>query len=531
MAGGVPLHDENSVSAFFDELPPNYAGPRGEMNRYARQRGKNLPDSGSPDQSYICLHLEDVTNSRTDGNIASMPQSITFYGAAETVTGSKHMLRFGKNQILIDCGLFQGRKELRERNWQQLGFQPQEIDTVVITHAHMDHIGYLPRLVAHGYQGPIYATPATIALARISLPDGGRLQEEDARFANKHGLSAHDPALPLYTEREAYECLKQFEPVRYGQFHPLPGGAQWRYLPAGHILGSAYAEVYFENGERILMSGDLGRFNTPIIRDPTLVDHAEYLVVESTYGDRLHPIEDPQIKLASIMNTAFEQGSAILVPSFAIGRTQELLYYLYNLQQANKIPRMPMFVDSPMATSTTAVYEKAAEEHDDEMKIELKEGHDPLQPAHLEFIRDSNQSKALNSQRGPMMIISGSGMANGGRIIHHLKHRLGDSSTIVLFTGYQADGTLGRRLIEGASTVVIHGQEIAVRARIEKLNALSAHADYGEIMKWLKNFKSAPRRTFIVHGEPPAQASLRDKIVGELGWDVTIPKQGETSTL
>lgn len=452
-----------------------------------------------------------------------MNPRIRFCGAARTVTGSRHLITIENKRILVDCGLFQGSRDLRERNWAPFAIPPSEIDAVVLTHAHMDHIGYLPKLVREGFHGPIYATRATLDLCRISLPDSGRLQEEEARYRNRHGLTRHSPAEPLYTERDAYACLKRFEPVHYHQFHSLPGGATWRYMPAGHILGSAFAEIYFPNGERVLMSGDLGRYDRPILHDPYAVDLAEFLVIESTYGDRIHSDEDTEGKLESLIKEAHQTGGAILVPSFAIGRTQELLYYLKKLQRAGRMPRTPIFVDSPMASSTTQVYEQIAEEHDSEAKLSFQQKDDPMEPDGLTFVRDREQSKALNVRRGPMIIISGSGMANGGRIIHHLAQRLDDPVTIVLFTGYQAEGTLGRRLIEGAEEVSILGRMTPVKAKIEKLNALSAHADQAEIMKWLGNFKSPPRKTFIVHGEPPAQEALRQKIVSELGWPVEIP--------
>lgn len=456
-----------------------------------------------------------------------MAQSIRFLGAAETVTGSRHLLDINGKLVLVDCGLFQGSRELKQRNWQPFAVPASDLDCIVITHAHLDHIGYLPKMVREGYKGPIYATPATIELCKISLPDSGRLQEEDARYHNKHESSGHQPALPLYTENDAYQCLKLFQPVHYYQNKELPGGATFRYMPAGHILGSAFAQIFFDNGQQILMSGDLGRFNTPFIKDPTSVDFAEYLVIESTYGDRLHAHEDTEGKLAAILKNAFERGGVVMVPSFAIGRTQELLYYINNLQNRNEIPRIPIFVDSPMAVSTTGVFAKATEEFDEDMKMAIKEGDDPLHPEQVVFVRDREQSKQLNSQRGPMVIIAGSGMANGGRIVHHLLHRLSSPENTVLFTGYQAEGTLGRRLLEGASHVHILRSEVRVEASVEKLNSLSAHADQGEILQWLRNFKTPPKHTFIVHGEPNAQHALAEKITSELGWNLSIPKQGE----
>lgn len=455
-----------------------------------------------------------------------MAQAITFHGAARTVTGSRHLLELNGKHVLVDCGLFQGAREIRDRNWQPFPIAPQEIEAIVATHAHMDHIGYLPRLVAAGYRGPIFATPATIALARISLPDSGRLQEEDARSANKRGWSRNGQAMPLYTERDAYDCLKLFEPVPYRQLKALPGGAQWRYLPAGHILGSTFAEVYFESGERILMGGDLGRYDAVILEDPSPVDAAEYLVVESTYGDRLHPTEDPRDRLESILKMTIQQAAVVIVPSFSIGRTQELLYLIREVQDKRGVPRIPIYVDSPMATSASELYVRFKEEHDEQMKIEMADGK-ALEPETLIYTRDREQSKELNSQGGPMMIIAGSGMANGGRVVHHLVRRLDDPNTLVLFTGYQAEGTLGREILEGRPTVRIMGQEVQVRARVEKLNALSAHADQGEIIRWLKGFKQPPRKTFIAHGEPKSQDALRERIVADLSWEVEIPEQGQ----
>lgn len=449
---------------------------------------------------------------------------ITFHGAAETVTGSRHLIEANGKKILIDCGLFQGSREIAARNRMPFPVDPTTIDAVVLTHAHTDHIGFLPRLIREGYRGPIYATSATAGLCKISLPDSGRLQEEEVRHRRKHG----EVIEPLYTEKDAYETLKLIQRKSYDDFHKLPGGMQWRYLPAGHILGSAFVELYFETGERINMSGDLGRYNTPIIKDPTTCDFAEYLVVESTYGDRIHMDESTDDRLADILRTAFEEGSCVLVPSFSIGRTQELLYLIHQLQDQGRCPRVPIFIDSPMAVSTTELYRTAYEEHDEDLVREHKIGHTPLQPDNVTFVRDREQSKELNSRRGPMMVIAGSGMANGGRIVHHLLHRLHDPSTIVLFTGYQAEGTMGRRLIEGAPLVRIMGREVEVAARVDKLNALSAHADQGEIMRWLGGFKTPPRKTFMVHGEPPAQATLKERIQRELGWEVIIPRWHES---
>lgn len=460
-----------------------------------------------------------------------MAPTIGFYGAAQTVTGSKHLLTVGKSKILVDCGLFQGTRDLRERNWEPFPFDPAEIDAVVLTHAHVDHIGLLPKLVKEGFRGPIYCTYGTQGISRISLPDSARLQEEEAKWHNKHRTSRHDPALPLYTEADAFETLKQMRPLHYHQDHALPGGCTLRYSVAGHILGSAFAEIFFPNGERILMSGDLGRFNTPIIRDPETMEFAEYLVIESTYGDRIHGEENPEPRLEALIQEAVEGGLVLLIPSFSIGRTQELLYYVNELQREGRIPRIPIYLDSPMAVTATQLYDQTKEDHDVEMKIRIGEGDDPLNPEGLVLVRDRNQSKAINGNRGPMMVIAGSGMANGGRIIHHLRSRLDDDRTIVLFTGYQANGTLGRRILNGDPEVEIFGQPIQVRARVERMTSLSAHADQQEMLTWLRGFKTPPKKTFIVHGEPGPQEVLAAKIREELGWDTVIPTHGQTVEL
>jgi metallo-beta-lactamase family protein len=463
--------------------------------------------------------------------MAAMPTSLRFLGAARTVTGSKHLLTFGKRSVLVDCGLFQGRRELRERNWEPFDFDPLTLDAVVLTHAHTDHIGMLPRLVKQGYRGPVYATPSTIGLCKISLPDSGRLQEEEADYHRRHGTSRHDDPRPLYSEGDAYEALKLLRPVNFWQFHPLPGGAQFRFLPAGHILGSAFAEIYFENGERVLMSGDMGRRDRPILKDPTPVDFAEYLVLESTYGDRVHSNQDAAVVLERVARHAVENQSCVIVPSFAIGRTQELLWHLAQLDEQGRLPNLPVYVDSPMATATTLLYVEESEDLDQELRIDLREGRSPFRQDFVRFVRDRNMSKSLNEMDGPMMVISGSGMANGGRVVHHLKRRLGDPSTVVLFTGYQAEGTMGRTILEGAKEVTLLGERVPVHCQIEALDALSAHADSDELLEWCRGFKDPPRRTFLVHGEPLAQDALRSRIETELGWSVAVPERGDTADL
>jgi metallo-beta-lactamase family protein len=453
-----------------------------------------------------------------------MSRSIAFHGAAQTVTGSRHLIQFDGRSVLVDCGLFQGGQELEERNRSGPGFDVAALDALVLTHAHMDHIGFLPVLHKMGYQGPVYATPPTIALAKISLPDSGRIQEEDAKYAAKKG---RDTRGPLYTEADAYACMRLFRPVRYFEQAELGKGAGFRFLPAGHILGSAFAEVWFSDGERLLMGGDLGRPNRPILKDPTVVESTDWLVLESTYGDRLHDRDDAAESLRAVLEEAARSRGCVIVPSFAIGRTQELLWWIHRLGDEGRIPRIPIYVDSPMASSVTQVYAKAVEDHDAEMQGETAAGHKPLSDEGVRIVRDRAMSKALNDMRGPLVIISGSGMATGGRVVHHLKRRLSDPSTTVLFTGYQAEGTTGRRLLDGAGSLTLHGEEVEVRARVRSLGGLSAHADQAETMAWLRGFVRPPKRTYLVHGEPPAQAVLADKIRSELGWEVTVPAHGQ----
>ncbi len=457
-----------------------------------------------------------------------MHRSITFDGAARTVTGSRHLLRLGDHKILIDCGLFQGKREVRDRNWEPFPFDVAEIDCILLTHAHTDHVGLVPRLVNHGYSNPVYATPGTISIAKVALPDGGRLQEEEARFHNKHHTSKVEPALPLFTEADAYRAISLMAPVHYFQAVPLPGGATARYMPAGHILGASHIEITFSDGVVLLMSGDVGRYDRPILKDPTVVHRADYLVVESTYGDRVHDKEDTLAILASLLNEAVEDSKVILVPSFAIGRTQELLWDIHLLSEQGRIKNIPIYVDSPMASDTTLLYVSHSEDHDKEMKVHMGRGESPLRPDLVRFVNDRSMSKALNGAPGPMMIIAGSGMVNGGRILHHMRNRLSDPSTIVLFTGYQAEGTRGRDLIEGADTVRIFGDEIPVRARIEKLNSLSAHADREELVRWMSSIDPAPKRTFLVHGDYDVQQEFQSTLTQRLGWPVEIPDRGET---
>jgi metallo-beta-lactamase family protein len=456
--------------------------------------------------------------------------TLQFLGAAGCVTGSRFILESGSDRVLVDCGLFQGTKELRLRNWSPFPVHPPSLKHVVLTHAHLDHSGYLPKLVKEGFRGAIFATPATVDLCGILLPDSGHIQEADARFANKKGFSKHKPALPLYTEVEAVEALQFLKPVPYGRTERISPGLSFSFQPAGHIFGSAFIRMTVDNARKpleILFSGDLGRYGQPITHDPTPVESAGYLLVESTYGDRLHESTDAREELAAIVRDTAERGGAVLIPSFAVGRTQELLYILRELEAARRIPTLPVYVDSPMAIDATRILMKYPEEHDVDMSREQKAGADPLNSREVNFVRSAELSKTLNGMRYPMIVIASSGMATGGRVLHHLAHRLPDSRNTVLFVGYQAEGTRGRTLLEGARQVKIHGQMVEVRAEIKMLGQFSAHADYSEILRWLGHFKRAPKGVFIVHGEAAPRRALKEKIVRELGWDVTLPEHLE----
>jgi metallo-beta-lactamase family protein len=453
--------------------------------------------------------------------------TLTFLGAAQTVTGSRHLLRTRAGHlVLVDCGMFQGLKSLRERNWQGLGVAPSEIDAVLLTHAHLDHCGWLPRLVSAGYRGRIYCTPGTRDLCTLVLPDAGRIQEEDARQANKHGYSKHHPARPLFTEDDARRALTLMQPVSFGVPLEVVPGATAEFIRAGHLLGSAFIRVVQEDeGRTILFGGDLGRYGRPVLPDPTPVEEADVLLVESTYGNRTHAPDDNGEGLAEVVISTHARGGRLVIPSFALGRVEEILYWLQRLERESRIPSIPIYVDSPMAAEALAFYNARPDELDPEMR-----------PAHrgpmfdtrlLRVIKDTEESKALTRSTGPAIIISSSGMATGGRVLHHLKHLLPDARNTVMFVGYQAGGTRGRSLVDGADTVKIHGEIIPVAARVVKNDQMSAHADRHEILRWLRGFTRPPSHTFLVHGEPDAMGVLASSIEHELGWTVHQPGHGE----
>ena len=457
---------------------------------------------------------------------------LRFLGAAGTVTGSKFLVETGRAQILLECGLFQGLKLLRLRNWARPPFDPAALSAVVLSHAHIDHSGYLPLLVRAGFRGPVYCTPGTADLLAVLLPDSAHLQVEDAARANRLGYTVHHPALPLYTPEDAKAALQRLEPHRYGSEFEVAPGARAIFRRAGHILGAATVELRL--GERkplvLVHSGDLGRPGRPILRDPEPVEAADILLVESTYGDRLHPTDSVE-RLCEIVTESAARGGALLVPAFAVGRTQELLWTLRRLEDEARIPVLPVYVDSPMAIAVTEIYRRHREEHDLDMRALVDARRNPLATRQLELLRTPEESKRLNDLAGPLVVIAGSGMATGGRILHHLKLRLPDRRTTVLLPGFQADGTRGRALQNGADHVRIHGGDVPVRARIVTLDGLSAHADRGEILAWLRRFARPPRRTFVVHGEPESAAALAAAVRDELHWSVEVAEDAEAADL
>ena len=446
--------------------------------------------------------------------------SLTFLGAAGTVTGSKHLLETGTHRVLIDCGLFQGLKELRERNWQPLPIAASAIDAVILTHAHLDHCGYLPRLVAQGFNGRVFCTAGTRDLCSLVLPDAAHIQEEDARDANRHGYSKHHPALPLYTAIDAEKALSRFQPVGYNRPVPVVPGLDVEFINAGHLLGSAYARVTF-GGKTVLFGGDLGRFGRPVLPDPLPVDQADVLLVESTYGDRVHEADDHGDRLAAIVTAAAGRGGKLIMPAFAIGRVEEVIYWLKRLEEEKRIPVLPVYVDSPMAARALQFYTQRADELDPEMQ-KRERGVCTFCTTRMTIVASPQQSIDLVASRRPAIVIASSGMATGGRVLHHLAAELPNPRTSVLFVGYQAAGTRGRLLVDGAVTVKMKGREVPVAATIERLDSMSAHADAGEILRWLSGFVAAPAMTYLVHGEPAPLEALRARVMHEKQWPVHI---------
>lgn len=449
---------------------------------------------------------------------------LTFLGATGTVTGSRTLLESPSARVLVDCGLFQGLKQLRLRNWTPIPADPARLDCVILTHAHIDHSGYLPVLVRDGFRGRIHCSAATRDLCRILLPDAGRLQEEEAEYANRHGFSRHKPALPLYTEHDAMRCLEQFQPVPLHQPFRLGDGDSFRLLRAGHIVGASIAELTMA-GRKVVFSGDLGRPHDPIMSAPEGIASADYLVLESTYGNKRHNPVDPAQTLAEVIQRTAARGGVVVVPSFAVGRAQELLYYIHQLRQSGRIPDLPVYLNSPMAVDAGAVLRAHTSEH------RLSPAQCDAVMKDVRVITSVEESKELNTRRGPMVIVAASGMATGGRVVHHLKSFAPDPKNTILLAGFQAAGTRGAALRDGAETVKIHGEYVPVRAEVVAMDNLSAHADADEILVWLDHFTRPPRRIFINHGEPVSADALRHRIEEEKGWDCTVPDYRETFEL
>jgi len=460
--------------------------------------------------------------------------SLTFIGATGTTTGSKFLFEHDGFRLLVDCGLFQGLKELRLRNREPLPIEASSLDAVVLTHAHIDHSGYLPRLVKDGFSGPVHCTKGTAGLCAVMLMDSAHLQEEEARWANKKGYSKHEPAVPLYTKEDAEAAIGYFKPATYSHRIELGHGLVLWFLNAGHILGSSFVCIEWETerGEKrkIVFSGDLGRPDKPVLRDPVQVSEADWLVLESTYGDRLHGKESPRSVLAKVITESAARGGVLLIPAFSVGRTQELIYNIREMEEADEIMKLPVFVDSPMAIKATRVYKADVEDHDLQAALLKVRGVDIFRTRHIKFTESTKQSIELNSFNGPGIIISASGMLSGGRILHHLSNKMDDPRTTILFIGYQAVGTRGRAILEGAETVKIHGEHVPVRAAIEQISGYSAHADYEEILAWLQGFSHPPKRTFVVHGEPESSAALAKKL-GRAGFNPHVPEYLETVDL
>ncbi len=461
-----------------------------------------------------------------------MPK-LTFFGAAGTVTGSKYLVEANGKKLLIDCGIFQGNHDLNQRNWTPLPFDVKTIDWIVLTHAHLDHTGWLPRIMKDGYAGPIYSNSATRELCAILLPDSGRIQEEDAAHAQRHGYSSHKPPLPMYTEADALKVMNQFkENPRKDPFQLSPEFTVKQH-DAGHILGSASLELTItENGRNtvVLFSGDIGRYDQPLLNDPEVPPRADVLLCESTYGDRIHPATSALDELADAVNRVTNRGGVLVVPAFAVGRTQLMMYLLGELEAAGRVPRLPVYVDSPMAISVTSLYMAHREDHDAKFLQEETEG-DPLGVHSVHMTRTPDQSKEINSVNTPCIIISASGMATGGRVLHHLTQRLPDAKNAVLLVGYQGDGTLGRALQDGVKTAHIYGQSIPVAAEIITMGQLSAHAGQDELLRWLSGFPAPPRQTYLTHGEPPAALALQQQIQTKLKWKVDVAQYLQTVDL
>ena len=457
--------------------------------------------------------------------------TLSFWGAAGTVTGSKYLIESDQARVLVDCGLFQGPHELRDRNWQEPPFNAASVDAVIITHAHIDHTGYLPRFVRHGFRGPVYCSRGTSELMKILLPDSARLQEEEADYRNRHKVTKHVPALPLYTEADAAEALKLLQVVpNTGEAMRIVKGITAEFRVAGHILGSSQVLVHVNGSsaeDRVLFSGDLGKYDQPIIPDPAPPPACDYLLIESTYGDRLHDVEHPKDALERIIRDAAARNGAILIPAFAVGRAQEILYFIRELEDEKRIPILPVCVDSPMAAAATQAYARRTEEQDQEYAEALKTTPTPLRTHSMLTCTTRDDSKKINDMHNARIIIAASGMMNGGRVLHHALHLLPDENATVVFVGYQAGGTLGRRVADGEKQVKVLGQWIPVKCRIEKIGGFSAHADWKEVVRWLEAMPAGPKKVFVTHGETGSAEAMASHIRERFGWQIEVPQYGE----
>ena len=457
--------------------------------------------------------------------------TLTFWGAAGTVTGSKYLIENNHQRVLVDCGLFQGPRELRERNWAAAPFPPSSVDAVLLTHAHIDHTGYLPRFVKQGFRGPVYCSRGTADLLRILLPDSARLQEEEADYRNRHKLTRFAPALPLYTEEDAEAALELLQVVpNDGQPVKIVKGIEAEFRIAGHILGSSQVLVFVETDQglrRVLFSGDLGKYDQPIIRDPVAPPTCEYLVVESTYGDRTHDPEEPKIALERVIKNAALHNSEILIPAFAVGRAQEILYLIRELEDEKRVPILPVVLDSPMAAKATKVYANRREEHDEEYVTAAAGNLNPMQTHSMTTSTSREDSKRLNSLHGARVIISASGMMSGGRVLHHALRVLPDPNATIVFVGYQAGGTLGRRVADGQKEVKVLGQWIPVRCQLVKIGGFSAHADWQEVIRWLQDLAAPPQRVFVTHGEVGSATAMAQHLRERFDWRVDVPTHGQ----
>jgi|CXWL01.1.fsa_nt_gi metallo-beta-lactamase family protein len=463
-----------------------------------------------------------------------MPISLTFLGAARTVTGSAYLVDSGKSQVMIDFGMFQGRKDIRQRNWVDPDFPAPQVDAVILTHTHLDHIGRIPRLVANGFKGPIFCTPPTVELAEVLLKDAAHLQMEDAEYLNRKGLTSHKPALPLFTDRDVERALKLFVPIAMGRPHTAAPGFSFQFREAGHLLGASSIDLTVEDGSsgqtrRLLFSGDVGRYNAVLAHDPAPCPDADYIVVESTYGNRQHPVISVQEQLQAVLARTFARGGVLLIPAFAVGRSQQMVWLMDRIVHEQKLRPFPIYIDSPMAVDATRIYARHGESLKD--ALTLVGGQSVLNSKWVRLARTREESEALNDLRGPAVIISSSGMLSGGRILHHCRVRLPHAENTLLITGYQAEGTLGRRLIDRAASVRIHKTEVPVLAEVTDLKGLSGHADANELLRWMSGITKAPTSVFITHGEEDAALALAARIESERTFKTYVPKHAERVVL